>query len=416
MNKKKKLIIGAGLGLLAIGALLTIYQRLQPLSVETLNIEAQVYQEYVVEEGTVEAYSSRVIYAPESEKLVSIQTEEGAEVKSGDILLVFDTTQLTYDLKSLEAQLESVRGQSLSEEEAVDDRDISIQRENLKKSQRALDEKKRLYETNQILFESGALSQEDLKSSEDTYYDALNTKKIDAYKLENLKASQHLGAGKVQYYQGQIEDLTLKIEQIENRIMDAEIRAPISGSVSGIDLNIGDYVNENSVLFELSNPDLVFVEAYVDTSVSKTLKVQDAVVIEVPHQNDYIEIEGQIKALGKVAEEIVSPLGLIEKKIKVLLSVASTDYLIVGEEVDCRFVTYSGDNLLVLSRDYVFPYDDGKAIWVIEEGQAMIRMIEPVYESSSKVLINGETASINLIVPPYNELLEKGIAVKEKGN
>lgn len=411
MKKKRKVILGIGLGLIVLATLFTVVKKMQPLKVASLEIMPQKYESYIVEEGTVKSANQYAVLSPESENVTSVKVGEGQKVKQGDVLFLLDDSQLNYDLQALEANLESLQGQSLSESEAVDDRDLNIQRAILKKAQRDLRDKETAYEANEALYESGAISKDVYQDSMDDYYDAINTEEIERYRLDDLKAAQELGTGKKQYYQGQEKALNLEIEQMQLRLEAITVRAPIAGYVSGMTLSVGDYVQEDSFLFELVSPEQLFVEAYVDSKVAKLLKLEDIAIIEVPKENDYAKIEGKISSIGTVAQEIISPLGLIEKKVKVLLAVEDKEALIVGESVDIDFITFSDEQVIALSRDYTFPWQAGKGIWVIQEGRAKVQPIEPIYESASKVIIESGEA-LNIIVPPYDERLEEGMSVE----
>lgn len=411
MKKKRKVILGISFGLMMLATLFTVLQKMQPLKVVSLEILPQKYESYIVESGTVKSATQYAILSPESEEVTLVKVVEGQKVKPGDILFVQDDTQLNYDLQVLEAKLQSLQGQSLSESEAVDDRDVSIQRAILKKAQRDLIDKQAAYESNTALYESGAISKDTYQDSMDDYYDAVNSEEIERYRLDDLKSAQELGTGKKQYYQGQEEALNLEIEQMRLRIEATTVRAPIEGYVSGMDLSLGDYVQKDSRLFDVVSPEQLFVEAYVDSKVAKLLKLEDKAIIEVPEENDYVRIEGKISSIATVAHEIISPLGLIEKKVKVVLAVEDKEAFIVGELVDIDFITFSGDQVIVLSRDYTFPWKAGKGIWTVREGFARVQAIEPLYESASKVIIES-TEALKIIVPPYDERLEEGMSVE----
>jgi HlyD family secretion protein len=411
MKKKRKIIIGFLLGLMVASVGLVVIQKNKPLRVSSLTITPSKHEEYIVEEGSVETWKKQAITSPESEKIVALKVEEGQRVEAGDLLLILDRHDLEYDLQTLMAEVESLEGQSLSETEVIDSRDVSIQAEVLKKARRDLADKKKMYEANGALFNSGGISENAYLDSKDDYNDAMNTDRIESLKLEDLKEAQKLGTGKKQYYEGQTKALNLKIQQLEERLQALEVKAPISGYVSGIDLNVGDYLQEEGHLFDIVNPDHLYVEAYVDTKVAKLLKLDDKVILEVADQNDYRKVDGHISAIATVAQEIISPLGLIEKKVKVKISVADQSLLIVGEAVDVDFITFSGQDVLVLPRDYTFPWQGKKGFWVIEEGVATIRLIDPLYESISKVMLEG-TEALTIITPPYSEALEEGVEVE----
>lgn len=414
MKRKKKIIILAIALIVIFGVSYTIFQSFQPLMVNTTIIEKSNFEEYNIEEGTVKSTNSSNVYATETEIVLELNVSEGDHVKKGDFLVKLDDSALKDELAILEYQRSTIVGQSISERQIIGSPDISIQNEAIELAKRDVDSIKNTLDNNKVLFDSGAISEDEYNRSSLAYTNSLSRLSIEESKLKQLKIKQSLSSGKSQYYNSQFEVIDIRIKQIKDRIEKTKISAPIDGVVSSFNLNEGDQVFKNAYLFNVSGKSSYEIEVYALANKIKTLKEGDLVLIELEFDNQIKTIEGNITFISSEASEIISPLGLIEKKVKLLVNpiyVEDGD-LIIGETVDVKLITFKADNVSVVSRDFIFPYNDDEAYWTIENGKSKIVLIKKIHENASKIILDeANDLGIEIIMPPYSEKLEEGIDV-----
>jgi len=414
-NVKRKLIIAGIVVVVVLGGANLMYQSSQPVAVDTVQIGLTDFEEYHIEEGVVEAAERVNVYSPESETVRAIFVEEGQVIKAGETLYQLEFDGLQYELDKLMAQKESTFGQSMAEEEAISSSDIQVQVQKQSKAKRIYDSKKADFESNQVLFESGAISKDALAKIEDEYQSAKANYNIEIFTLKTLQESQSMGSGKSQYYKGLIDGLDIQIQQIEERIMNCKVIAPIDGIISDFDLKVGDRLMKDSESLLILNKSEVEVVVYTSTKSAKQLFVGDTAFVEVEDQNDFISIKGEIKYIASAATDVVSPLGLTEKKVKVIVAVKDSANLLLGEKLDVKFVTFSKLGAKVISRDYIFPWGDGEGVWVIADNKAQIMRVDKNYENASKIILSDATSEdLRLIVPPFVDTLEEGLSVTMK--
>lgn len=411
-NKRKIIII-----LLSISVIFSVgfvvYKSLQPPVVNTVKLEKTNYEEYHFEEGIVQSKDNMKVYNTVGGNILKINVREGDQVKQGDLLLTINPEDLEYQLKELKAQKKSLLGDKISQEEAIKNTEISAQKEAVKIAENNVSVKDNEFKRYEELFKSGAVSKSTLEQIEQAFIQSQNELKIARFKLTTLIESSKLGEGRNDYFIGRIETLDIQIEQIENQIKESSIIAPTDGIISNFSLNEGDYISENQVILEMFSANDFEIEAYVSAKEIRNIGIGTVVYIEIEDQNEVILKEGLITFIAPNAVDLISPLGLIEKKVKIKVQPKDEINLIQGEKVDIKIVTYHKDNVHVISKDFVFPWMDGEGMWIYTDGVAKIISIDKEFSSSS-IVIPKESIddNIEIIVPPYPDKIKEGITVK----
>lgn len=409
---KKKILIIAVIVIVLGGIGFKYYQSKQPLAVNTVQIMKTDYEDYHYEEGTVESKERMKVFSSANGKIVDLFIEEGNTVNKGDVILNVDQEDLIYELDILYAQKNTLEGQEKSEGEVVKDSELKLQEESIEIAQNKVVSLQAELEKQKSLFESGAISQNDYEQIEEQYKQVVSELNIQNFRLMTLKESSSLGSGKSQYYEGQMEKIDLQIKQLEEQIQETQILAPMTGAISNFSLVEGDFITKNQLLLEIFNREQYEIETYVLAKEVKNLDTGMMVYIEVESQNKTETVKGEITFISSNAVELVSALGLIEKKVKVLVEPKETINLIQGEIVDVKFITYDKANAQVVSKDYIFPWNDGEGIWTIQENKAKIVTINKAYDSSSTVILEDEIGEETMvIIPPYPEQIKEGMEV-----
>lgn len=411
--RKKKSIILAGVTIIGILGFM-FFQSTRPLKVDTIIVNKEAYKEYHFEEGIVSALDYVNIYSPVSSKILSINVEEGDMVKPGDILLRMDHKDLKYNLESLTAQRQSIVGQLKSEIISVSEGDLEIQNEIIAIQERNLEASKKDFENSKHLYDQGAISLEDFNESKDAYNNAKNQLNVEKIRLAELKKPNQSHSGRKQYYNNQIEMIDIEIARLKEKIEKATIIAPREGIVSDHSIKEGDEISENQFLFSISNSTQAQIETNVIAKYAKNISPKDKVEIEIDSEFGSQPHYGSVEFRSNYAKEIISPLGLIEKKVKVLIHVGNSEDLIIGEKVHVKFITYENQETLVISKDYIFPWKDGDGIWVIEDGLAKVIKLDKNFETASKILVEPFVDSLEIIIPPYPEGIDENVKVVKK--
>lgn len=398
LSSKKMVIVLLIAVMIISGIIFMGYQSNQALVVKTVQLEKTDYEEYHFEEGTVMSKERMEVYSEGNGKIIDLFIKEGSEVNKGEPILNIDKGDLKKQLEILATNRDSLIGNINSE--------IKLQKEVVKIAKNKVASWEKELKRKRTLFESGAISKKDLEDIEYQYQQAVTELNSTNVQLRAIQEKLDDEGDKNQVY----------IKQLEEQIEEMKIVAPINGIISGFSLKKGDYVTENQLLFEIFQPDHLGIEAYVLAKEVKNLQIGMIAYIEVEAQNQTKTIKGKITSIAPNATELVSPLGLVEKKVKVMLELEGRENLIQGEKVDVKFITYRKEHAQVISKDYIFPWQDGEGMWIIdEEGKAKVIAINKAFDASTVVVLEDELdEKTAVIIPPYPDKIAEGVKVISK--
>lgn len=149
------------------------------------------------------------------------------------------------------------------------------------------------------------------------------------------------------------------------------IRAPISGIVSSVNVKKNSVIAENTSVITIADTDKMQVKLSVNESQISEIKVgQKAIVTGVGFKNS--EYTGEVTNISNEAEKIVGPTGK-ETVVNVIVKLDNTSKDIKpGYTAKCRIIISEDDNVLLTpyesiksddnGKEYVYKYENGKAV------------------------------------------------------
>jgi|GEM_PF-2090518 len=219
-----------------------------------------------------------------SGKITVLNFHEGDALESGDVIALLDDRALQIKRKKLLVQIEN---QSLASEllrDEIDDNDLKT----LKKKLDNLEEQIKLATSSralknqdvarkEALFDAGALSSSDLDQAKL----ALEASQTEVATLENQKdqllitynsALEGVDTRRLAQIELTIDQLNQDIEQIDLELENTIIRAPQSGIVDTLDVNVNDLCTMGQSIGEI-NLESPYVIFYVDNTQLRSLNV-----------------------------------------------------------------------------------------------------------------------------------------------
>jgi len=404
-------VIAAGLALI----LSILYQAAKPLNAELLEVKPQTIANTFVEEGKAVPADIFPVYSLVGGELVKLQVEEGQQVSKDDLLAVVDSTELEFQLRQLQAELLSLKG-----EEAERHREplqSSI------KSQELLVERARLdlkaiendFKRIENLYLEGAVSQKE-------YEDALNmleTAKLNLMQQEEslvlLYESSEPTSGSRQFYAGRAEALQTQMELVRYRIEKSRITAPEEGRVTNLAVTAGDVVSPGMKLMDIFSGDEYLVEVFILAESAAGVTEGMKVKLTLDRKGEDVTYEGVVEKIAPSAVGMVSALGIEESRVKVTIKPEFPENLRVfpGSPLDVEFTSDIKENVLAVPKAALFPCENGDALWKVEEGRAKIQPVETGFENDSHVVVTKGLAPGDLVIlNPQLKGLEEGKKIK----
>jgi len=236
--------------------------------------------------GKVESLNDEIgIYADAGNqqfKILKVNCKVGDKVKEGDVLALLDSSDLEKEIAQKKEALKLSKTNSAVnlkiKQEAYESLKYKYDNElissinecskNLKIAENDFYEKIRAYDQNQVLNETGAVSDEELKKVKEALENAENIYENSVLALETAKKDTEtaLSKAKNEYESAKAanEDKSgdIAVELEEKRLSNCEIKAVKDGTITEVNVTEGTICGTTK-LFEIKNLDDLIVEANV---------------------------------------------------------------------------------------------------------------------------------------------------------
>jgi HlyD family secretion protein len=200
--------------------------------------------------GKVEPLDFETIIIPGGQKVNKVFFSEGQIVQAGDVILTTDTADLQYELKKNQLALDtSEKALNRLYASGDDNGALSLRKQcelNLEIAMADYNESGRIYQKNQILYENGVISEEELHTRSQNR--EVLSAKADLAKIALADFESNLNQEIIQQknmiasYQADIENILAQIEK-------SKIKANISGQIVGLNIKEGQYAaSDNNVV------------------------------------------------------------------------------------------------------------------------------------------------------------------------
>ncbi|NMA67991.1 MAG: HlyD family efflux transporter periplasmic adaptor subunit [Desulfitobacterium sp.] len=394
-TSKKVLLIGA---IVIIFLASTLYSTFRPLSGNVLAVQPSSFTISFTEEGQILPAQEWPLYNEVAGKITSLHVQNGDQVKEGQFLMELDTTDLQYQLKSLEAQLKSIEGQRLQTQQEPYTALIKQQTLLIEQAEKSKEFFAENLERLTALYEAGAISLADYEEAQLEAYNAESFLEQQKAALELLYEQSEPPQGTSQFFVGQKEALQVQINQLKEMISKGTITAPATGMIKDCLFKEGEYSAIGQPLLTVYEMDSYKIETFIPASEAAAIKTGDHVLIQQNRPQGKEEFNGEVLRVEPSAVEIISPLGLKEKRIKVTISFTSDIPVIIGSNADIQFTTYEAEEKLQVPKNTLFPYEEGDGLWVVREGKAQIQPVVKGMENQRDVIIEEGISPGDLIL------------------
>lgn len=204
----------------------------------------------------------------------SIQTAEQKEVKSGDILMTLDTTDIDLQISQLQI---SIQQQEVKIQQAllqkVRAEDLEKQLLLVSSAQDSLDLAQSNYDRSEALFKAGALSQANFDTVSSQFETAKNNLAQQQTSAKKLQAQNETDSQNYVYnvdlLNTQKETLMVQLQALELQKQRMTLVAPADGKVTQIIPKVGENISQGATVAIIQSGQLYY-NLYVDeTQVSK---------------------------------------------------------------------------------------------------------------------------------------------------
>ncbi|MBT3534796.1 MAG: HlyD family secretion protein [Rhodospirillaceae bacterium] len=308
MNLKQK--IKTAIAILLVGAFLTV-------SYEAFHWFTHVYEDNARIRTDITNISAQV-----DGKIESVMVEEGVAVKKGQLLLILHHEDIKLNIRSLQTDLslERAKRAGLEAEKAVFKTDLAskiktqqVKIRSMEQESKSIDGRLELANKNlsrvKLLVQRKLTADTALIAEQDKVLAlegeaALLAGRISVARQElvQLRATRN----QVSIIENEIRISDIEQTRIEDSIRQEELKtsyrhitSPIDGVVGRIIKFRGEYVEDGVNIILLHDPNLYWVEAYVDESQLRHLRVGQDVLINLS-AHPFQDYTGKVKHIGRI--------------------------------------------------------------------------------------------------------------------
>lgn len=313
----------------------------------------------VAVEGRVVAAVSPTLYAPVA-GTIALSAQAGATVKRGDVLAKIDSPELTNELAreqstlaSLEAEVGrqriTARQASLLTRRTTDEAELALTtaQRNLQRAERG--------------HGLGVISEVDLLAARD----AVRSAEI---RLSHAQADNGLAQQSTAFdlttRERALERQALVVADLQRRVEDLQIRAPVDGIVGTVSVTDRAVVVANAPLVTVVDLSRLEVELEAPETYADDLGIGMGADVRI----------GSVQAPGKISA--ISPEVVASRvRVRVAFEGEQPEGLRQNQRVNARILIDERADTLMLPRGPFIEAQGGRTAWVVEDGVAVRRPI-----------------------------------------
>lgn len=304
----------------------------------------------VEETGYVESVDNREIQATQMARVQELLVESGDTVKAGQTLIRLASPELTAEMASIRSQISVTESQFQAAQLQVRalEAELKIAQDNLARAK--------------VLFDSGALALVEFEK------DQLQVTQL----VERVAQEQAVVGGLT----GQLAGLNEILSSGEIRAAELQVVSHTDGTILDIPVEAGQVVSAGVTLVQIGSTGTLEIKTELLSDEIRRVKIGQDAWITAPVLDDQA-ISGQVTKIYPQAFEKTSALGVVQRRVPVIISIDEIGNLQPGYEVRVAIETVHKEGVILLPRESVRLNDDGEyQVLAIIDGKVEFRVVE----------------------------------------
>lgn len=395
MNTKKRWI----LPLVAVAALvlLVLALRPSPTAVNSAEVVVDRFVESVDEEGRTRLRDTYTLSAPIAGYLQRVQPEPGDEVELGQVMFAMEPLPApALDARSLEQARENLAAARARRQSAEANLETAVADAEFAASE---------YERYRELHERGLVSTAEMERARSTRdrqraaaRAAEHAVEVAGFEVESARAVVDIASG-----QRPAEDHP-----------ELEVRSPVDGVVLSRHRCCEGAIAAGEPVLDVGS--LADLEVQVDLLSMAAVRVRPGMQVLMTGWGGDESLEGSVRRVEPAGFTRVSALGVEEQRVPVIIDFdqpeRAWDRLGVGYRVEAEFILWEGEDVVQVPTSALFRRDGQWQAFVIDNGRARLRGIEPGRRSGLTVqVVEGLEPGEEVITHP-GEQIDDGARVR----
>jgi len=381
MKRKKKVYLISAIVLVVLAA--TAMKMLWGgQEVEVLQVRPGTITRSVTDSGYVQPAVDFDIHATQSARVAEVLVETGQAVKAGQILVTLENLDLSL-------QISEVRSHLSQAQTAAESARAALERIRLELVE-ASDNLKRMEE----LYGAGAVSR------------AVYEKAV--LQVETCRQTLYEQSARLDSALAQEAGCRESLSRLEAKEGQLVVESPIDGIVLDLPVKREEVVGPMTLLATVAAAGQLEVKADILSDDLGEVRIVQKAVISAPVLGQET-LTGEVKKIYPRAEEKISALGVIQRRVPVIISLPDPGPLKPGYEVRVAIETQTLDRVLVLPREAVRTRGDGqREVSVVVKDRVEYRPVQTGLGDQVMIEITGGLEEGDMVVR------DGGLELKEK--
>lgn len=356
----------------------------QPVQV----VEAQqgTFSQVVEETGYVQVVEEQQIQATQAARVSQLLLEAGDQVHNGQLLMILTNPELEAEIASVQSQLAQVESQLEQAQLQL----VSLQAQ-LNQARNDMDRKK-------ALLDAGALSEAEYQAAQ-----------LVLTQTESQLAQQESGAAALAK---QVKDYQVMLDTLFTKRAELEVKSSVDGILLDLLVKKGQVVTPGMLLAQVGAGEELEVKIDLLSDEIRQVQVGQKATISSPVLGEK-SLRGQIRKIYPQAYERVSALGVIQRRVPVLVSLEGTANLRPGYEVRVGIETVHKEDVTLLPREAIRLMSDGEyQVMAVVDNRIVSKPVKIGEKNQLSVEIIEGIQPGEMVVKDASLVLKEGSRVK----
>ena len=284
--------------------------------VETAALSKRDIVESLTVTGPVEGTDSVDVTSNLHAKVTELHVKEGDRVTAGETVLArLDTSELEKEVLAAQGNYDLAVAQR--------DEKVRTDNENYQKAVQDLNAAQAEYNRQAALAQTGDIPQAELEKAQNALNDARRT--VEAFQVKNGRVQPDRSADI------QIDNAALALQQVQDKLKDATITAPISGTVTRVNTKVGQFADDlqdNKPMITIENLDELQMEIKVSEYSIGKIKPGQEVQITADILGEGNSVRGEVVSISPTGEEKGN--GSTERVIPTKIKITDPDTALIA--------------------------------------------------------------------------------------
>ncbi|MGI5886429.1 MAG: efflux RND transporter periplasmic adaptor subunit [Syntrophomonadaceae bacterium] len=356
----------------------------QPVQV----VEAQqgTFSQVVEETGYVQVVEEQQIQATQAARVSQLLLEAGDQVHNGQLLMILTNPELEAEIASVQSQLAQVESQLEQAQLQL----VSLQAQ-LNQARNDMDRKK-------ALLDAGALSEAEYQAAQ-----------LVLTQTESQLAQQESGGVALAK---QVKDYQVMLDTLFTKRAELEVKSSVDGILLDLLVKKGQVVTPGMLLAQVGAGEELEVKIDLLSDEIRQVQVGQKATISSPVLGEK-SLRGQIRKIYPQAYERVSALGVIQRRVPVLVSLEETANLRPGYEVRVGIETVHKEDVTLLPREAIRLMSDGEyQVMAVVDNRIVSKPVKIGEKNQLSVEIIEGIQPGEMVVKDASLVLKEGSRVK----